>query len=172
MASLVAVFGEDRIQAEVAVAAEKVSADYQGRDLVLVGVLMGAFIFLADLARKLTIPASMDFVRVSSYGLRTESGGGIRLCQDVTLDLAGKDVLLVEDIVDTGLTVAFLMEHFRGLGARTVRLCALIDKSERREMAVAIHYRCLSVSQGFLVGYGLDYAEKYRGLPGIYSLKP
>ncbi|MBU2489842.1 MAG: hypoxanthine phosphoribosyltransferase [Proteobacteria bacterium] len=172
MTSLDAVFGKDRIQAEVSQMAQRISVDYQDGELVLVGVLMGAFIFLADLARNLTIPAGIDFIRLSSYGMGTNPAGGVHLSQDVTLNLTGKDVLLVEDIVDTGITAHFLMEHCKGLGARSVRLCALIDKNERRQKAVEIHYSCLSVPRGFLVGYGLDHAEKYRGLPGIYALKP
>ncbi|MBW1988343.1 MAG: hypoxanthine phosphoribosyltransferase [Deltaproteobacteria bacterium] len=172
MPILEAVFDQERIQAEIKRVAGEISSDYKGRELALVGVLKGAFIFLADLVRNLTIPAYVDFVRVSSYGDGTQPSGNIRLSQDVTLDLDGKDVLLVEDIVDTGHTMAFLLSHFSGRNAASVACCALVDKTGRRSRGVDLKYSCLSVAGGFLVGCGLDYAEKHRGLPGIYSLKP
>ncbi len=145
--------------------------DYAGSELIVVGVLKGAFVFLADLVRKLTIPVKIDFVRVSSYGKETESSGEIRLTQNLETDPKDKHVLIVEDIVDTGLTLSFLVEHLNNLGAKSVRICALIDKRERRSKNLDVRYACHVVEKGFLVGYGLDYAEDYRYLPDICHLK-
>jgi len=145
--------------------------DYQNQDLVLVGVLKGAFIFLSDLCRNLTVPVQVDFVQASSYGAGTSSSGNIELNLDIHLDIREKNVLIVEDIVDTGLTLSYLVEHVKGLGAKTVKICTLIDKRERREIDIDVDYACHVVDAGFLVGYGLDYAENYRELPGVYHLK-
>jgi hypoxanthine phosphoribosyltransferase len=171
MPELVPVFTKDEIQRMVTAAARRISRDYKGRNLVLVGVLNGAFIFLADLARALSIPAQIDFVRVASYGAGTTSSGKLSLTKDLELDVRDKDVLIVEDIVDTGLTLSRLMDHLQSFGPLSVEVCALIDKRERREHTVPVAYVCQVVQEGFLVGYGLDYAEDYRSLPEIYHLK-
>ena len=156
----------------MSVVAEAISKDYQGRDLILVGVLKGAFVFLADLIRKLSIETiQIDFLQASSYGADTVSSENIVLKKDIDIDIRGKDVLLVEDIVDTGLTIACVVEHLKGLGPNSVKICAMIDKRERRKVDIGVDYACLTVDKGFLVGYGLDYAEKYRHLPEIYHLK-
>ena len=147
----------------------RISADYAGKDLVMIGVLNGAFIFLADLVRTVTIPHQIDFIRVASYGHDNSSSGTIRLAKDVELDLRGRHVLLVEDIVDTGTTLAWLTERFMDNLAASVKICALIDKKERRKIEVPLEYIGFA-RDGFLVGYGLDYAEQYRYLPEIYSL--
>ncbi|GAB4340247.1 MAG: hypoxanthine phosphoribosyltransferase [Desulfobulbaceae bacterium] len=166
------ILNRDRIRDKTIELAARISQDYADRDLVLVGVLNGAFIFLADLVRAMTIPHRIDFIRVASYGSSDTSSGNIRLSKDVELDLAGSHVLLVEDIIDTGSTLSWLTEHFRKKNAASVRICALIDKKERRVSQVPIDYAGFSLTKGFLVGYGLDYAEQYRYLPDIYTLQP
>ena len=170
MPELTPVLKEEEIQSKVEEIAQRVSSEYENRELVLVGVLNGAFIFLSDLIRKLTIPCSVDFIGASSYGSGTRSSGNIRLTKEVSLDLKGKDVLIVEDIVDTGLTLAYLIDYIKSFDPDSVKVCAFIDKPERREVEVFIDFPCLMVEQGFLVGYGLDYNEKYRGLRGVYLL--
>lgn len=151
--------------------AETISQDYQGRDLVVVGVMKGAFVFMADLVREMTIPIKVDFIGASSYGSETTSSGAVRITKDPDIDISNKDVLIVEDIVDTGLTLTHLVAHFKSSGARSVRICTMIDKRERRTVPITVDYACHVVEKGFLVGYGLDYAEFYRNLPGIYHLK-
>jgi len=140
-------------------------------DLLVVGILNGAFVFTADLIRVITTPLEVDFIRVASYGATTSSSGEIRLIKDLEIPVAGKNVLVVEDIVDTGNTTNWLSEHLQGRGAASIKLCALIDKQERRQKEVKIDYCGFQVQEGFLVGYGLDHAERYRHLPDIYSLK-
>nr|WP_321465542.1 hypoxanthine phosphoribosyltransferase [uncultured Desulfobulbus sp.] len=148
-----------------------ITADYQGKSLVLLGVLNGAFIFAADLCRAIQLDVEIDFIRVASYGDSTESSGSIRLLMEPKLDLKGKDVLLVEDIVDTGTTMAWLQDHFHKCAANSVKICSLIDKAERRQTPVVVDYVGFALDHGFLVGYGLDCAERYRNLPAIYSLE-
>ena len=138
--------------------------------LLVVGVLKGAFIFTADLVRAISIPIEVDFIRVASYGSDTCSSAEIQLGKDLETSLVGKNVLLIEDIVDTGKTLTWLKEHLRDRGAVSVRVCALIDKRQRRQEEVEIDY-CGFLQEGFLVGYGLDYAERYRELPEVYRLK-
>jgi hypoxanthine phosphoribosyltransferase len=134
-------------------------------------VLNGAFVFAADLCRAIALDLEIDFIRVASYDLGTESSGVIRLTKEPEIDLHGKDVLLVEDIVDTGATLAWLRDHFRSSGAASVRICSLIDKRERRTAAIEVEYAGFALDRGFLVGYGLDYDERYRNLPAIYTLE-
>lgn len=170
MPELIPVLTCEEIERLVAGIARNISEDYKGQELVLIGVLKGAFVFLSDLCRHLTVPVQIDFIQASSYGADTSSSGRIRLLKDVGLDIRGKDVLIVEDIVDTGLTLSWLVRHIRNLGVKTVRICALIDKRERRETDIGVDYACHVAESGFLVGYGLDYAERYRELPGIFHL--
>ncbi len=152
--------------------AATISEDYRGRELVLVGVLKGAFVFLADLARQLKLDRiKIDFLQASSYGADTVSSENIVLKKDIDVDIHDKDVLVVEDIVDTGLTLAYLIDHLGSRNPRSIRVCAMIDKLERRKSTVSVDYACTTVDQGFLVGYGLDYAEHYRNLPEIYHMK-
>jgi len=158
------------LQARVQELGRQITGAYQGRQLVLLGVLNGAFIFAADLCRAIDLDLEIDFIRVTSYGASTQSSGTIRLLKEPSIDLTGKDVLLIEDIVDTGTTMAWLQDHFRQSPAKTVRICSLIDKKERRAVPVDVDYIGFSLDRGFLVGYGLDCAEKYRNLPAIYSL--
>jgi hypoxanthine phosphoribosyltransferase len=158
------------IHERVAELGRQITEDYRGRQLVLLGVLNGAFIFAADLCREIDLPLEIDFIRVASYGKGTQSSGEIRLLREPDIELAGKDVLLIEDIVDSGTTLALLLDHFRGSAANSVRLCALIDKKERREAEVAVDYVGFALSRGFIVGYGMDCAEIYRNLPAIHTL--
>lgn len=171
MPELISVLNKNEIDNKVAQVARRISADYQDRELVLIGVLKGAFIFLSDLMRHLSIPVKIDFVGVSSYGSGTSTTGTIKLTKKIDIDLTNRDVLVVEDIVDTGLTLAYIVDYLKTLNPKTIKVCALLDKHERREVAIKIHYACHQVAEGFLVGYGLDYNENYRELPEIYRLK-
>ena len=164
------VFSAEEIAREVQLLAKRISEDYEGKDVVLIGVLKGAFIFLADLVRQLTIPVQLDFIRAASYGTGTESSGKIRITTDVELDLRGRDVLIVEDIIDSGLTTAFLKEHLANKKPRSLKICALLDKIERRAVSIPLEYVGLRLEKGFVVGYGLDCNEANRQLPGIYEL--
>lgn len=172
MPKLIPVLTADQIHQVVKSVAERISRDFQGRELVLIGVLKGSFIFLADLVRQLRIPVKVDFLQARSYGSDTSSCGTVRLTKDIDVVIRDKDVLLVEDIVDTGLTLSCLLSHLKGLGPRSLGVCALIDKRERRAADVPIAYAGHATAEGFLVGYGLDYAEDYRELPGIFHLEP
>lgn len=171
MPKLTPVLTADQIKEVVTSLAERISRDFQGRELVLVGVLKGSFIFLSDLVRHLRIPVKIDFLQASSYGDGRSSCGAVRLTKDIEVAIRDKDVLLVEDIVDTGLTLNCLLGHLKGLGPRSLGVCALIDKRERRETEVPIAYAGHVTQEGFLVGYGLDHAENYRELPGIFHLE-
>ncbi|MCF6291363.1 MAG: hypoxanthine phosphoribosyltransferase [Desulfobacterales bacterium] len=163
------VISRAEIRARVKELGAAITRDYEGRSLVLVGILNGAFVFLADLVREINLPLEVDFVRVASYGSRA-TAGEIRLLKDIELAVAGKDVLLVEDIVDTGRTIAYLKDYFIKHKPRSVRLCTLIDKKERRQVEVVSDYAGFEVGHGFLVGYGLDYAEQHRNYPEVYQL--
>jgi len=147
-----------------------ITEDYADSNLLVVGALNGAFIFMADLVREIKLDLQVDFVRVASYGMSTTSSGEIRFSKDVELDIRGRDILIVEDIVDTGLTLDSLHNHLKKRGARSIRTCALIDKKERREVEIAIEYVGFEVKEGFLIGYGLDCCEKYRHLEEIFHL--
>ena len=171
MPDLIPVLSAQEIDVLVSDLAQRISSDYHGRELVLVGVLKGAFIFLSDLVRKLTIPVKIDFVQAASYGSSATSCGQIRLAMEIGVDIKGCDILLVEDIVDTGITVGSLLDYLRSFQPRSVAVCALINKRERREREVPVAYIGRGIEKGFLVGYGLDYAEDYRHLPGIFHLK-
>jgi len=164
------VLSPEDINRRVSELAAEISQDLGARDLVLVGILKGAFIFLSDLARQMTCSCYLEFVRVASYGASTESSGNIELTKAPEMELAGHDVVVVEDIVDTGLTVRWLKDYLAELGCRRVRVCALIDKPERRKVDLELDYVGFRVPKGFLVGYGLDYNEQYRYLPGVYEI--
>ena len=158
------------IQQRVQELGQEISAAYHEKDLMLVVVLSGGFLFAADLCRAIALDLRIDFIRVASYGSQTESSGTIRLDQKPKFSAAGKDILLVEDIVDTGTTMRWMVDYFRKSGAKSVKICALIDKHERRKVPVTVDYAGFAIDQGFLVGYGLDHDERYRNLPAIYSL--
>jgi len=171
MPELIPVLNKNDIDNMVARVARKISSDYQDHELILIGILKGAFVFLSDLVRHITIPVKLDFIRVCSYGSGVSSSGNIRLIKEIEMDVNNKDVLLVEDIVDTGLTLSYLIDYLKTFNPKTVKICALINKHERRDTNVKIDYACHEVTEGFLVGYGLDYNEDYRNLAGIYHLK-
>jgi hypoxanthine phosphoribosyltransferase len=171
MPELIPVLDKDTIQKIVADVARRISIDYQDRELILLGVLKGSFIFLSDLMRQLSIQAKVDFIGASSYGSGTSSSEKIIITKDITIDIRNKDVLIVEDIIDTGLTLAFIIEHLKSFGPNSVKICAFLDKKERRKQMVSIDYAGYGVETGFLVGYGLDFNEQYRNLPDIYHLK-
>jgi hypoxanthine phosphoribosyltransferase len=164
------VLSSKKIQDRIQELGKEIAEDYQGKELVVIGVLKGAFVFMADLVRAIPLPLSTDFIQVSSYGSGSSSSGQITLVASPAQPIAHRHLLLVEDIVDTGLTMQWLAQHFKEQGAASVRICSLIDKSERREHSVTIDYPGFSISEGFLIGYGLDYNEQYRNLPAIYHL--
>ena len=151
--------------------AARISKDYRDQEVVLIGVLKGGFVFLADLIRELTNPVQIDFIQAASYGSETTSTGQVEMKKKLEMDIADRHVLLVEDIVDSGLTIAYLLEYLKQLKPASVKVCAFINKVERRKIDVPIDYVGHTVEAGFLVGYGLDLNERYRDLPGLYHLK-
>lgn len=150
--------------------AHRISQDYNNKEIIVIGILKGAFIFLADLVRELTTPVEIDFVRLASYGAGTSSSGNIRITKEIELDIRGRHVLVVEDIIDSGLTIAYLLDYLKQYEPESIKVCSLIDKIERREVQIQVDYAGHEVHAGFLVGYGLDFDEKYRALPEIYHL--
>jgi hypoxanthine phosphoribosyltransferase len=167
---MIPVLSRSEISQKVKGLAQRISEDYTGKELIVLGVLKGSFIFLADLIREITIPIQVDFVRLASYGSNTKSSGTIRITKEAELDIRDREVLIVEDIIDTGVTIAYLLDHLKSFSPKSVKVCVFIDKSERREVQVPIDYAGIMVEQGFLVGYGLDFDEKYRALPAIYRI--
>lgn len=151
---------------------ERISEDYKGKELVLVGVLRGGFIFLADLVREITIPVDIDFISVSSYGASTKSSGVVRIMKDIDININGKHVLIVEDLVDTGLTLKYLKELLKTRGPASVKICTALDKPSRRAVEIEVEYDGITIPDEFVIGYGLDYAGKYRNLPDVCVLKP
>lgn len=172
MTHLTPVLTREKIADIIASLARTISSDYQGRPVVLIGVLKGAFIFLSDLVRQLTIPVEIDFVGASSYANRSSSSGQVLLTKPVGIDIKGKHVLIVEDIIDTGLTLVSLIDYLKEMKPAGIKVCAFIDKQERRKVSLQADYVGFVVDKGFLVGYGLDYAEKYRHLSGIFEVEP
>jgi hypoxanthine phosphoribosyltransferase len=158
---------EQALRARIAELGEEISADYAGRDLLLVGVLKGAVFFMADLMRALTIPCEVDFMAISSYGAASDSSGVVRILKDLDIPLAGRDVLVVEDIIDSGLTLSYLMRTLRAREPASLEVCALMTKPARREIAVPVRYIGFEIPNKFVIGYGLDYAERYRNLPYV-----
>jgi hypoxanthine phosphoribosyltransferase len=161
----------EEVEKEVCDLATRINRDYEGKSLVVVGVLNGACIFLSDLVRRLSVPVEIDFVRLSSYGKGAETSGKIRITKDVELPVEGRHVLIVEDIVDTGTTLVWFLDYLQQRQPESVKICALVDKLERREIEVPLDYVGIRVDKGFLVGYGLDFAEKHRNLPGIHEVE-
>ena len=162
---------EQTLAARVAELGAEVSADYRGRDLLLVGVLKGAVFFMADLMRNVTVPCEVDFMAISSYGAATDSSGVVRILKDLDINIEGRNVLVVEDIIDSGLTLQYLM---RNLGARnpaSLEVCALLTKPERRKVEVLPRYVGFEIPDRFAIGYGLDFFERYRNLPFVAALK-
>jgi hypoxanthine phosphoribosyltransferase len=162
----------DALAAKVRELGQRIAEDYRGKDLVLVSILKGALPFLADLMRAIPIHVSLDFLEVSSYGSGTETTGVVRILKDLAHPIAGRDVLVVEDILDTGHTLQYVLTHLRGQQPASVKLCTLLDKPARRIVPVTVDYRGFEIPDKFVVGYGLDYAQRYRNLPFIGVLKP
>jgi hypoxanthine phosphoribosyltransferase len=169
-ATLSLLLSREAVAARVKELAIQISGDYRGKDLLLVGVLKGACVFLADLMRTLEIPVQVDFVRLASYGKGTTSAGHVRVILDLEASIAGQHVLIVEDILDTGLTLGFLLERLRARRPASLKLCVLLSKRIRRIPEITPDYKGFDVSDGFVVGYGIDYGEHYRHLPDIYTL--
>ena len=162
----------EQIQARVAELGAQLAADYGGRDPMLVSVLKGSIIFLADLIREMEIPLSLDLMEVSSYGASTESSGQVRILKDLSKPIDGRDVIVVEDIIDTGLTLNYLLRYLHDKGPASIRVCCLLDKPARRLADITIDYRGFTIPDRFVIGYGLDYDERYRNLPYIGVLRP
>jgi hypoxanthine phosphoribosyltransferase len=164
--------GTEELQAKVAELGRQISEDYRGRDPLLICLLRGAVVFLSDLIRAIDIPLEMDFMAISSYGASTESSGVVRLVMDLKSNIAGRDVLIVEDIVDTGRTLTYILDNLQTRRPADIKVCALLSKPSRREVQVKLDYLGFEIPDRFVVGYGLDYAEVYRNLPFIGVLKP
>ena len=161
----------EEIRNRVRTLGQQITSDYEDQPLIMIGILNGAFIFLADLARAVELDLKVDFIRVASYGNATSTSGKITMSKKPELDLAGKHILLVEDIVDTGTTMAWLTDYLAtSFTPASIKICSLIDKTERREVPVTVDYTGFSLDKGFLVGYGLDCAQKFRNLPEICVL--
>ena len=162
----------DDVQAKIRELGDRITEDYRGRDLLLIGVLKGAFVLMADLSRHIRLPLQFDFMAVSSYGAATKTSGVVRIMKDLDRDIEGKDVLLVEDIVDSGLTLAYLLRNLRARKPASLEVCALLQKPEVQQVPLDIKYSGFEIPPVFVVGYGLDFAEKYRNLPYVATLKP
>ena len=162
---------ENTLAARVAELGAEVSADYQGRDLLLIGVLKGAVFFMADLMRHLTVPCEVDFMAISSYGDATDSSGIVRILKDLDINIEGRDVLVVEDIIDSGLTLSYLIRNLESREPASLEVCALLTKPTRREIDVPVRYVGFEIPNKFVVGYGLDFGERYRNLPYVGVLQ-
>jgi hypoxanthine phosphoribosyltransferase len=157
----------ETLAGRVAELGAEVSADYEGRDLLLIGVLKGAVFFMADLMRHLTVPCEVDFMAISSYGDATDSSGIVRILKDLDINIEGRDVLVVEDIIDSGLTLSYLIRNLESREPASLEVCALLTKPSRREIDVPVRYVGFEIPNKFVVGYGLDFAERYRNLPYV-----
>jgi hypoxanthine phosphoribosyltransferase len=163
---------EEPLQARIAELGAEISRDYAGRDLLLVGVLKGAVFFLADLMRELSVPCEIDFMAISSYGAGTDSSGVVRILKDLDMNIAGRDVLVVEDIIDSGLTLSYLMRSLTARKPASLEVCTLLTKPERREVDVPVRYVGFEIPNKFVIGYGLDFDQRYRNLPYVAVLHP
>lgn len=162
---------EKDVDAKIREIAEMINRDYEGKQIHLICVLKGGTFFMCELAKRITVPVSLDFMSVSSYGGDTKSSGVVKIVKDLDESISGKDVLVVEDIVDSGRTLSYLMEMLRDRGPKSLRLCTLLDKPDRRVIEVPVDYTCFQIPDEFVVGYGLDYDQKYRNLPYIGIVK-
>lgn len=162
---------EEEVDARIKEVADQINKDYEGKEIHLICVLKGGVCFMCELAKRLTVPVSMDFMSVSSYGKETKSSGVIKIIKDLDEPLRGKDVLVVEDIVDSGRTLSYLLELLSDRGPASLKLCTLLDKPERRVIDVDVDYTCFQIPDEFVVGYGLDYDQRYRNLPYIGVVK-
>lgn len=158
---------QKEIEAKVVEIAKKIEKDYENQELLVVGVLKGAFVFVSDLVRNINLDLSLDFMAVSSYGMSTQSSGVVKINKDIEMDIKGKNVIIVEDIIDTGLTLKYIKEYLSGKNAKSVRICTLLDKPSRRKCDVEVDYIGFEIEDLFIVGYGIDCKEKYRNLPYI-----
>ena len=163
---------EDEIQEKVAELGKRITEDYRGEDLLMVGVLKGAFVLMADLARAITVPTEFDFMAVTSYGSSTRTSGVVRILKDLDLEITGRNVLIVEDIVDSGLTLSYLLKNLKGRGPKGLQICALMTKPDVQKVKLDVRYHGFAIPPVFVVGYGLDYGERYRNLPYVGTLKP
>ena len=163
---------EESLRGRIAELGEEVSRDYAGREPLLIGVLKGAVFFMADLMRQLTVPCEVDFMAISSYGASTDSSGVVRILKDLDINIEGRDVLVVEDIIDSGLTLSYLMRNLESREPATLEICALMTKPERREIEVPVRYVGFEIPNRFVIGYGLDFDERYRNLPYVGVLDP
>lgn len=162
----------EEIQGRVEELGARITADYEGRDLLLVGVLKGAFVLMADLSRHIGLPLEFDFMAVSSYGAATQTSGVVRILKDLDHEIAGKHVLLVEDIVDSGLTLSYLLKNLRTRRPASLEVCALMQKKDVQQVPLDIKYRAFDIPPVFVVGYGLDFGERFRNLPFVGTLRP
>lgn len=162
----------DTLNAKIAELGTQISKDYEGKEILMIGVLRGAVFFMADLARKINLPVTLDFMAVSSYGAASKSSGIVRILKDLDESVEGKHILIVEDIIDTGLTLKYLLENLWSRKPASLKICTLLNKPSRRKADVVIDYNGFDIPDAFVVGYGLDYAGKYRNLPYIGILKP
>lgn len=165
-------FSTEELQTKIKALGMAITRDYAGKELLMIGVLRGAVIFMADLARAINISVALDFMAVSSYGASTSTSGVVRILKDLDESLEGRHILVVEDIIDTGLTLNYLLDIIKSRNPASVKLCALLNKPERRKVDVQVDYAGFDIPDAFVVGYGLDYAERYRNLPFIGILKP
>ncbi len=164
-------FSSDKIKNRISELGEKITEDYKGKNLVVIGILKGAFIFMADLVRSIRIPVTLDFFSVSSYGMQSQSSGVVKIKKDIDIDLTDKDVIIVEDIVDTGLTLNYIKKYMKSHNPKSVKICTFLDKPKAHKTEIKIDYLGFQIENHFVVGYGLDFAEKYRNLPYIAILK-
>ena len=164
-------FSEEEVDARIRQMGEQISRDYAGREVHLICVLKGGSFFMCELAKRITVPVYLDFMSVSSYGSETKSSGVVKIVKDLDAPLAGKDVIVVEDIVDTGHTLSYLLEMLKGREPASLKLCTLLDKPDRREVEVPVDYTGFVIPDKFIVGYGLDYDQKYRNLPYIGTVE-
>lgn len=162
---------EETIAKRVAEMGAEITRDYQEKELVVICILRGGVIFMSDLVKQIKLPLYMDFMAVSSYGMSTKSSGVVRILKDLNEDIEGKDVLIVEDIVDTGLTLHYLVDYIKSRNPRSVKVCCFLDKPSRRKVDVEVDYVGFEIPDKFVVGYGLDYAQKYRNLPYVSVLE-
>ena len=163
-------FSRDEIQKRVREIASQISKDYDGRELVVIGILRGAFIFMADLVRELNVPCKIDFVRVASYGASFESSGKVVMTKDIETSIKGRDILIVEDIVDTGLTLQYLVKWLKERSPNSLKICVFLDKRKRRKVTFEADYVGFTIDDGFVVGYGLDFNEQFRFFPDVYII--
>lgn len=162
---------EEEVKARTTELAEQISKDFQGEEIIAVGILRGGVYFCTELTQRITVPVILDFMEASSYGAGTESSGQVNITKDLIEDIAGKNVLIIEDIIDTGRTLSLLLENLRARGPKSLKLCALLDKPERRVVEVAVDYKGFVIPNKFVIGYGMDYDQKYRNLPYIGVLE-